>query len=70
MTQDFDKNSESQEVYDFVYIQENKGFQEEEHKFELFSYGFPPQKLEQKQKLKEYFGESDQEALTVREVFE
>lgn len=66
----FSKDSKAKEIYEFVYIQEKKGFEDEDHDFEIFTSSFPPEKIENSELLKKYFGESDQEALTVRELFE
>lgn len=69
LTQDFGRKDPVQLIYDFIEMQEEKGFEDNSNKFEIVSPGFPPRVLNPKVTLESEFGDSDQEALNVREVF-
>lgn len=45
VTQEFSQKDRIQVAYDFVLIQEERGFENEENKFEIISPGFPPKSL-------------------------
>lgn len=70
ITKEFGNDDKVQLVYDYVRIQDDKGFENEENNFDVIGTGFPPKVLKQTDFIKDYFGDSDQEALTVKEIFE
>ncbi len=66
---EFDITKTIQDVYDFIFIQDDKGFENNTNEFQIKSAGFPPKVLDTTKMIKEEFHNSDQEALTVVEIF-
>lgn len=42
---EFNRNDSIKLIYDFVLMQDDKGFENNNHKFEILSPGFPPKVL-------------------------
>ena len=70
--EDFSKIEKSDEIYDFVFTQnlEDLGFEDFNNNFYIIMNSFPPKRIEKGVELVEFFGDSNQEAITVKEIFE
>jgi hypothetical protein len=70
IVQKFEQSEKTNEIYDFVFSIENKGFENENNNFEIFHNSFPPRIINKEEIIKNFFNSSDQEALNVKETFE